>query len=201
MIKMTDIVTQEQKSIHEKSIPVKLPLTDEDKKVCFDLMQYLILSQDSEKSAELGLRPGVGIAAPQIGYNKRIFAVLIDDFKGNLYRLCFINPTIYNKSKEMIYIDEGEGCLSVTGTYEGVNLRHKSIMIKSYIYDYEKQSLKKIKMQVEDYPAIVIQHEYDHLDGVLFIDKLTKVEEIPTDAIPLSKILSALQETVDKEAI
>ncbi len=111
-------------------------------------------------------KDGAGLAAPQVGKNIRVF-VVANERKS----LFLINPRITKKSWGKI-VDE-EGCLSVVNEKGelifGRVARHKKINISFY---NEKGNLKKIS--VDKFLARVIQHENDHLDGVLFVDKLEK---------------------------
>lgn len=105
---------------------------------------------------------GVGLAAPQIGIPKSVFIVKYDKFKK-----VFINPSIDRYSSRTI--SHFEACLSVPGIYESV--RRPTDITVSY-YDEQWNMLS------EDYGGMIsriIQHEYDHLDGILFIDRLDPV--------------------------
>jgi peptide deformylase len=111
---------------------------------------------------------GVAIAAPQIGVNLRIFVVsrkILD--KNNV----FINPKIVKISKEKIEMEEG--CLSVRGLY-GKVIRHKKAKLESL-----DEHGKLFKMGAGGLLAQIFQHEIDHLDGTLFIDKALDLIEIP----------------------
>ena len=119
-----------------------------------------------------------------------MFAINCVDFldeKETRYTLAVINPTIISKSKEMVYLPGGEGCLSVDrDTNSLVTPRHYQITVKCALYDFKNNKIKNVTLRLEGYPAIVFQHEYDHLDGILFTDKMYKPEEI--DALPLYEI-------------
>lgn len=104
---------------------------------------------------------GVGLAAPQVGKNLRLIAI---DIEGE--PLVMVNPQITKKS--WLRATDGEGCLSVPKIYGPVK-RHKKITVK-FIDEKGKQQ----KNIYRDLAARVIQHEVDHLDGVLFIDKISK---------------------------
>jgi peptide deformylase len=108
-------------------------------------------------------KDGVGIAAPQIGINKRFFIAFIESEEGKLYPQLFINPVIAKKSEETV--DGSEGCLSIPDC-SGMVSRYKSISIK-YI-DINKG---EVENEFIGFSATVIQHEYDHLDGILYTDK------------------------------
>ena len=108
---------------------------------------------------------GVGLAAPQIGKNIRLFVINSKDGP-----LCLANPKIIKKSWAT-ELDQ-EGCLSVPGVFGRVK-RHKKITLTYY-----NQAGKKIKQTAQGLMARVMQHEIDHLDGILFIDKATGIEKV-----------------------
>ena len=110
---------------------------------------------------------GIGLAAPQIGFNKRIFVVDADplaeedeNLKG--FKKIFINPIITKRwGENWVY---NEGCLSIPGVREDIK-RKKKISI-----EYFDENFNLIEEEYDDILARIIQHEYDHLDGVLFTD-------------------------------
>ncbi len=151
---------------------VSLPLTSVDKKILTDLMNHLIVSQIPELAEKYNVQPGVGIAAPQINISKRMFCILATDSDDNLHKYYCVNPKIISKSKQMTYLSNGEGCLSVKRKVFGIVQRHKTITVKSGFYDPETDRVTVKKIKLTDFISIVFQHEYDHLDGILFVDKL-----------------------------
>ncbi len=183
-----DIVLEGTESLREKSLECQIPLSSDDLNVLENLHEYVVASQVEELVKKYGIRPGVGIAAPQVGYNKRMFAVEFDDFldeNNKHYSLSVVNPKIVAKSKEITYLPGGEGCLSVNRETKGITPRHYAILVKGYFYDFINKKLKFQTIELKGYPAIVFQHEYDHLDGILFTDKL--YEKID-NAFPLFEI-------------
>ena len=110
----------------------------------------------------------VGLAAPQIGYNKRLIVVsLLKDWDDENYpTIMMINPKILDASKECEI--EWEGCLSVPGEKWEVE-RYKRIKL-SYIDENKKERI----VVLSETSARIVQHEIDHLDGVLFTDKIIK---------------------------
>ncbi len=110
-------------------------------------------------------KDGIGLAAPQVGENIRIIAV---DTKNG--PICMINPEIIKKSIRKEW-DE-EGCLSVPGVYGKVK-RHKKIICR---FTNKKGGQEKIT--ANGLFARVIQHEVDHLDGILFTDKAKNIQEV-----------------------
>lgn len=182
-----DIIKEGNQILRNVSSEVKLPLSLEDLSVLQSLHEYVVVSQIDELVKKYNIRPGVGIAAPQIGVNKRMFSVEFNDFLDNNkhYSLSVVNPKIVSKSKEMTYLPGGEGCLSVDRHTDGLTPRHYKIVVKGYFYDFIKKQLQFKTLELVGYPAIVFQHEYDHLDGILFTDKL--YDELP-NCIPLYEI-------------
>lgn len=161
MPKMLDIIKDPAPSLREKSI--EIPLTDIKKA---EMKQLLLDMEHTMKKLD-----GAGLAAPQIGMNIRL--VVINNEKTNK-TLFLINPKITKKSWGQ-EIDE-EGCLSVLDDkgkiIYGLVARHKKV---SCVY-YDAKGDKK-KIQAERILARIIQHEVDHLDGILFIDRLVKNPE------------------------
>ncbi len=103
-------------------------------------------------------KDGVGIASPQVGQNIR--AIVVNMPQG---AECFINPEILKKSEQLV--DSEEGCLSVPGKY-GIVKRHKKVTIRAM-----NRHGRTMEFEAKQFTAIIFQHEIDHLDGVLFIDK------------------------------
>jgi peptide deformylase len=158
MPKILDIIKYPAESLREPS--VEIPLADIKKpemKELLDNMKHTMMKLD-----------GAGLAAPQVGSNIRL-VVINDERSGKIFFM--INPKITKKSWGQ-EVDE-EGCLSVLDDkgkiIYGPVSRHKKV---SCIYFDEHGEKKKI--QSEKLLARIIQHETDHLDGILFIDRLVK---------------------------
>lgn len=177
MILMKDIIREGNELLRKKSTNVEKPVNEKNKKILIEMIGYLINSQNDEKAKELGLRPGVGLAAPQIGINKKMFAIFTSDLEGKMWFLPVVNPNIIKRSKEMIYLPGGEGCLSVDRETFGVTPRHKKITVEGDFYDLKNDKFEHKKIDLEGYIAIVFQHEYDHLFGVLYCDNIMPLDE------------------------
>lgn len=179
MITMKEIVREGHPALREKSENVALPPSAEEKKMLEDMLEFLINSQDDEIAEKCNLRPGVGIAAPQLGINKRMMAVHFEDFDGKLYSYALINPKIVSHSVEVAYLQSGEGCLSVDRPVEGFVPRPARITVKATDLDGNE-----VKLRLRDYAAIVFQHEIDHLNGIMFYDHINKKNpfEIPDNS-------------------
>ncbi len=163
-----DIVTLPNAILRQKTHPVT-KFDDELQQLIDDMIETMRVA------------PGVGLAAPQIG--KPISLTVIEtlaevDDDGNeidgtrdLYVL--VNPEIIWTSKETV--DGIEGCLSIPG-YLGEVERYTSVRVKA-----QDRYGKKVRYRVHDWDARIFQHEIDHLNGVLYIDKLTSAENFWTE--------------------
>ncbi|NCF68971.1 MAG: peptide deformylase [Chloroflexi bacterium] len=176
-----DIVTLPDKVLRERTLPVTR----------FDeaLQQLIDDMIDTMREA-----PGVGLAAPQIGRSIKLTVIetLADvDEEGNeidgsrdLYVIA--NPEIVWTSRKRV---KGiEGCLSIPG-YVGEVERFESIRVRA-----QDRNGKKIKLRLHDWTARIFQHEIDHLNGVLYIDRLTDPENLWTE-----EAYEAMQEAGDEE--
>ncbi len=182
MILMKDIIKEGHPNLTKKSTEVSFPISKKDIELGLSLLSYCIVSQNEELNEIYNLRPGVGLSAVQINVLKRMFAMHLNDLDGKLYSYIIVNPKITYKSKELIYLNGGEGCLSVDRETEGLTPRHKTIKANMFIYDFVSKTFKYKELTLTGLPAIVFQHEFDHLEGVLFTTKL--FDELP-DAKPL----------------
>jgi peptide deformylase len=128
----------------------------------FDDRIYKLLNNMMETLTQ---EDGVGLAAPQIGVSKRVIIAYNEEIDEVVE---LINPEIVSYSGEVV---DNEGCLSVPGRVGKVN-RAKDIIVRGQNADG-----KPIELNASDMFARIIQHEIDHLNGILFIDKLEKEED------------------------
>jgi peptide deformylase len=167
MIKTSDILDEKDKHLRAKNIDVQFPLSKERKKLINDMLEHLYYSQIEEYSEKYDLRPGMGLAAPQLGINERFFVVCHEETENNFKNYILINPKMISHSEELIYASEGEGCLSVNRDVEGIIPRYARVTFTGYDLDG-----KPIKYRAREELAIAFQHELDHLNGILFIDHI-----------------------------
>jgi peptide deformylase len=182
MLTMNDIIRDGHPTLRKVAAEVSIPASEEDRKTLEQLMEYVQNSQDPEISTKYGLRPGIGLAAPQINVPKRMIAVHTKDDKGQLYSYALLNPKIISHSVEKAYLVSGEGCLSVDEPHPGYVPRYARITVKGF--DSEG---KEIKLRLKGLPAIVFQHEIDHLNGIMFYDHINKANPMaePENAKPI----------------
>ncbi|UQS83769.1 peptide deformylase [Bombilactobacillus thymidiniphilus] len=181
MYMMKNITRDGNPVLRKQAAPVKFPLSDTDKQLAHDMMEYLINSQNPEFAQKHHLRAGVGLAAPQVGISKQMASVLVpndqDDDQDYLLKITLINPVIISNSVQNAQLAEGEGCLSVDKDVPGYVPRSARITIRYQDFDGKEQTLR-----VKNYPAIVCQHEIDHLRGHLFYDRINKNEPFKAES-------------------
>ena len=127
------------------------------------------MSQIEETREYYDLRAGMGLSYIQIGIPYRIFVIAYEVEEGKFDRYVVVNPKIKSVSEEIVYIGEGEGCLSVNRPTEGIVPRHARMTIEAYD-EYGKQYTLRVREEL----AVCFQHELDHLDGILFTDRIDK---------------------------
>ena len=177
MIDMNDIIREGNPTLRAVAEDVTFPLSDEDIILGEKMMQFLRNSQDPVIAEKMGLRGGVGLAAPQLDISKRIIAVLVpnpEDAEGNppkeAYSLQEImyNPKVVAHSVHAA-LGDGEGCLSVDRDVPGYVVRHARVTVEYFNKEGEKQRVK-----LRGYNSIVVQHEIDHTNGIMFYDRINK---------------------------
>ena len=153
---LRQILTEPNEILRKKSLPVDK--VDKDLQTLMDDMLETMYAA-----------PGIGLAAIQVGVPKRIIALDIEHKEGKKNPLFFINPEIIEKSENNSTYEEG--CLSVPGQFAEID-RPDKCHIKYLDYHGNKKEIN-----AEGMLATCIQHEMDHLEGILFIDYLSKLKK------------------------
>ncbi|SEN31980.1 peptide deformylase [Mesobacillus persicus] len=169
MLTMDNIVRDGHPSLRRVADEVSIPASEEDKLVLNQMFEFVLNSQNPEIAEKYGLRPGIGLAAPQINISKRMIAIHVHDEKGELISYALFNPKIVSHSVERSYLSSGEGCLSVDEAIPGFVPRYARITVKGINIDGDE-----VKIRLKGLPAIVFQHEIDHLNGIMFYDHINK---------------------------
>ena len=187
MITMKDVIREGNPLLKQKSADVKIPLSKEDEELIISMMEYVYNSCDPEMDEKYDLRPAVGLAAPQLGILKKMIAIVAPDESGNEHEFALINPKLLSYSDELTYLEGGEGCLSVDRACDAYIHRPARVMFEAYFYDLETGKLEKKRMKLKGYLSVVFQHEYDHLNGILFVDRANKTnpKHIPDNSKPI----------------
>ncbi|MDH6364017.1 peptide deformylase [Enterococcus sp. PF1-24] len=172
MITMDNIIREGHPTLRKVAAEVALPLSPEDIALGKEMMEFLLNSQDPIKSEELALRGGVGLAAPQLDISKRIIALHVpadEEDAAPVLSAVMYNPKILSHSVQDTCLGEGEGCLSVDREVPGYVVRHAKITVSYYDMNGNKQ-----KIRLKGYESIVVQHEIDHLNGIMFYDHINE---------------------------
>jgi peptide deformylase len=111
--------------------------------------------------------PGIGLAAPQIGVDKRVTVIDVTSREDNPELLVFINPVIVHREGKIVW---EEGCLSIPGVYEKVNRAAKVV-----VQALDRQG-NPFELEADDLLAVALQHEIDHLDGIVFLEHLSQLK-------------------------
>lgn len=167
-ITYSTIVKDTDPSLRGKSVPLRLPLKSKDITFAKRMLRYVRDSRDDEKAEKYDLKPAVGLAAPQAGNFVQLICVIAEDDEGFEHEYLLANPKIISHSIQKAALSTGEGCLSVENEHPGYVYRHARIKVKAY--DVLTHQMTEIK--ASGYVAIVLQHEIDHLSGVLFYDHI-----------------------------
>ena len=186
MSKYFKIVKDNEKSLREKCQIVE-NINDDVVLLLNKMKDYLAASQDEKIREKYHIREGVGLAAPQIGKNIRALVVYYQDVDndGNTITIDhrLINPKIVSESVREVYLSNGEGCLSVDEDHKGYVYRKYKIIVKAINAETRKEEF----ITARGFEAIVLQHEIDHLDGILYYDRIDKKDPflVKPDAIRL----------------
>ena len=170
-----DIVKLGEEVLRKKAEPVA-EVNDEIRQLAEDMFETMIEAD------------GVGLAAPQVGKSIRMFVVIADDD----VRRVFINPQIIKTSQETGEYDEG--CLSIPQVYETI-VRPLAVTVQAL-----NEKGKPFTLDADGLLARVIQHEYDHLDGIMYIDRGDKDFAEKTEAQFKKRAERAAQKAREKEA-
>jgi peptide deformylase len=179
IVTMKDLIPSEDPRLRQISNDVELPLSQENLELLQGIASFVMQSQTKETD-ENGDKytPAVGLSAVQIGINKKMFIIATADDEGDLFVYAVVNPTIESGTRKMIALKDGESCLSLPGREPEKVFRHEKIRWSGYLVNLEDGTYEyKNKSKMEGYLGIVFQHEYDHLQGVLYIDKSEKIPQ------------------------
>lgn len=170
-----DITKLGEDILRQKAQPVE-EVNDEIRQLAEDMFETMLAAD------------GVGLACPQVGKSLRMFVLIADD---NVRRV-FINPQIIQTSKEVC--DYDEGCLSIPQVYEIIT-RPQKVTVQAL-----NEKGRPFTLDADGFLARIIQHEYDHLEGILYIDRGDKDFAEKTTAQFKKRAERAAQKEKEREA-
>lgn len=152
------------------------PLNNEDVEAINKMISYVDASYQ-KKERKYDIRPGIGIAAIQIGYPKKITYIHLDDENGVEQKYLLANAKIIKKSVNNAYLSGGEGCLSVKKDKKGYVIR-KEIVVVEAIDIFTNQT---IQIRAQGILSMCLQHEIDHNNNLFYYDSINKEEPFYVD--------------------
>ena len=176
LYKKLNILDEKDKRLRKISKEATLPLSDEYRKTIKHIIDELTYSQIEDLAEKYDLRPGMGLAFPQLGINERIIVIVHEYEDGKFQNYVMVNPKIISTSEEMIAAELGEGCLSVNRDVPGHVKRHARVTVEGYDEDGNK-----IRVRAREELSLAFQHEIDHLNGILFYDRIDKNKQFYTE--------------------
>ncbi len=178
-ISYKDIIKDTDPRIREVSEDVSWPLSKADLTIMNQMIDYVRSSQDPVEAKERNLRPAYGISAIQIGHAKKMMYIRIENNQGfEPEEFALINPRIIETSDKKAALSTGEGCLSVDTDIDGYVARPSSVKIIAIDHFTERE----VEIEAFGLTAIVLQHEMDHLSGILFYDRINKLNPMKIDS-------------------
>lgn len=185
-IDINSIIKDPNPILRKVSDETPLPLSKSDKDTMSQMIDYVASSQNPEEIKKRNLRASVGISAIQLGIPKKMLYVRpIDSHRVLMDEFALVNPKYISKSEKKSYLHGGESCLSVEDEtiYKGNVIRHHNIKIEGLDFFTDRI----IEIEAKGFTSIVLQHEMDHLNGIMFYDRINKLapKHIPKGAIKI----------------
>ncbi len=145
------------------------PLNDKDSLLVNHMVNYIDACYEN-RWEEYNLKNGIAVAAPQVGCDKKIIYIHFDDENGSEQKYLLANPEIVATSVACCYLKDGEGCLSVGKEHKGHVKRFNKVRVKAL----DMLSNKTITIDAEGLFSVCLQHEIDHLSGILYYHRIDK---------------------------
>lgn len=172
-ISYADIVKDDNPVLREVSKEVSWPLSKENINIMNQMIDYVRSSQDPAEANKRNLRPAYGISAVQLGHPLKMMYVRIENDQGfEPEEFALVNPRIEYRSDKLGAFKNGEGCLSVEDDHEGYVIRNYSIKLIAIDHFTDRE----VEIEAYGLTAIVLQHEMDHLSGIMFYDRINKLQ-------------------------
>ena len=161
------IITDDNPKIRTKCLLLN-EITNDDNEYINKMVSYIDTCFNNQ-SQKYNIKAGIAIAAPQVGFNKRVIYINFNDEQGH-HQYLLANPEIVARSEAKSFIHNGEGCLSVKNDIECNIPRNYKIIVEAY----DLLTNQNISIIATELLSICLQHEIDHLDGILYTDHIDK---------------------------
>ena len=161
------IIYDDNPLMKQKIHDVDFPLTNSDIEAIEKMISYVDASYE-DNASKYNIQPGIGIAAIQIGYPKKIIYIHLDDEENNEQKYLLANPKIIKKSINNAYLKNGEGCLSVKKSIPGYVIRKEIVVVKAI----NLFTNKEIEIKASGILSMCLQHEIDHNDNKFYYDSI-----------------------------
>ncbi|NQX83274.1 MAG: peptide deformylase [Mycoplasmataceae bacterium] len=171
-ISYSNIVKDDNQILRDVSKDVDWPLNKDDLMIMNQMIDYVRTSQNQDGLKKRELKPAYGISAVQIGHPKKMMYVRIENNQGfEAEEFALINPKIISTSSKKGALSSGEGCLSVVKEIPGYVVRPYSVKIIAIDHFTDRE----VEIEAHGLTSIVLQHEMDHLSGIMFYDRINKL--------------------------
>ncbi len=171
------LVYDDNPVMREKNEDLTFPLNEMDIEVISKMLSYVDASYEG-LDKKYKIRPGIGIAANQLGYKKKIIYIRLDNSTdGKECRYLLANPKIIKTSVSNSYLSSGEGCLSVEKDHKGYSIRKSIVFVKAI----DVFTQKEIEIKGEGLLSMCLQHEIDHTNNLFYYDRINKEEPFKTE--------------------
>lgn len=168
LIPKSDWLVYDNDPIMSKKIEdLSFPLNDKDIETISKMVSYVDASYNGEHQ-KYKIMPGIGIAAIQLGYPKKIIYIHLDDENNKEHKLLLANPTIIKESTNKMYLKGGEGCLSVKDKHKGLSIRKQTVVVKAFDIFLNKE----IEIKASGILSACLQHEIDHNKNEFFYHRI-----------------------------
>ncbi|MGL4647660.1 MAG: peptide deformylase [Mycoplasmoidaceae bacterium] len=162
------IVYDDNPILKERSEDLTLPIGAVEEATIAKMVAYIDASYEN-KAKKYKIKPGIGIAAIQLGIKKRIIYIHFNENEVE-HKYLIANPIIIKEFNKKTFIKDGEGCLSVKDDAIGYSIRKAKIIVKALnLFDFQE-----IEIEAHGLLACCLQHEIDHLNGILYYDRINK---------------------------
>lgn len=161
------LVYDDNPIMHQKNEDLTFPLNEKDIEIISKMLSYVDASYNG-LDKEYKIKPGIGIAANQLGYTKKIIYIHLDDENGVEQKYLLANPKLIKSSSRKMCLSTGEGCLSVKKDHKGLSVRNAVV----YVSAIDIFTQKEIEIRATGILSACLQHEIDHTNNLFYYHRI-----------------------------